>query len=235
MSDLTNLIDDLVAANRILANEGVVDAYGHISVRHPDDPSRYLLSVSRSPELVEASDIIEFHLDSCPVKDDGRPKYIERPIHGSIYELRPDINSVVHNHAYDVLPFSITNVPFQPVIHPARGMRGTAAVWDIEDKFGGNTDLLVTNNDQGRDLAKKMGSSNVVLMRGHGCAVAASSIHEAVRTAIYTMINARILKEALLIGNGQIKPLQPGELSSGAVAPNGHNRAWEYLKSRADL
>lgn len=237
MGNLTDIVRELAAANRILAHEGVVDAYGHISVRHPDDPKKYLLSVSRSPELVEPEDIMEFHLDSNPVKDDTRPKYVERPIHGSIFEARPDINSVVHNHAYDVIPFTITDVPLRPILHSARRMKDVAPVWDIHDKFG-DTDLLVSSNDHGRDLAAALGDGRVVLMRGHGCAVAGTSIADAVQTSVYAMVNARILLQALMIGGGKVKYLHPGEITAPASRRDqlkGQNRAWETLLSRAGI
>ncbi len=237
MGNLTDIVRELAAANRILAHEGVVDAYGHISVRHPDDPKKYLLSVSRSPELVEPEDIMEFHLDSNPVKDDTRPKYVERPIHGSIFEARPDINSVVHNHAYDVIPFTITDVPLRPILHSARRMKDVAPVWDIHDKFG-DTDLLVSSNDHGRDLAAALGDGRVVLMRGHGCAVAGTSIADAVQTSVYAMVNARILLQALMIGGGKVKYLHAGEITAPASRRDqlkGQNRAWETLLSRAGI
>jgi ribulose-5-phosphate 4-epimerase/fuculose-1-phosphate aldolase len=239
MSNLKDVVRELAGANRILAHEGVVDAYGHISVRHPDDPKKYLLSVSKSPELVGPEDIMEFNLDSTAVDTkDTRSKYIERPIHGSIYETNPEIMSVVHNHAYDVIPFTITDVPLRPVLHSARRMKDVAPVWDIHDKFG-DTDLLVSNNDQGRDLAKSLGQGRVVLMRGHGCAIAGISIADAVQTAVYTMVNARILLQALMIGNGKVKYLHPGEITAPASRQEGgagkHNRAWETLMARAGV
>jgi len=120
MTDIAALIRELVAGNRILANEGVVDAWGHISVRNPDNPNHYFLSRSRSPELVEPEDIMEFDLENRPIKDDGRPIYIERPIHGAIYAARPDVMSVAHNHCPEILPFAITAVPMRPAVHSAR-------------------------------------------------------------------------------------------------------------------
>jgi ribulose-5-phosphate 4-epimerase/fuculose-1-phosphate aldolase len=237
MSDLKSVTRELAAANHILAHEGVVDAYGHISVRHPDDPNKYLLSISKSPERVEPGDIMAFNLDSSPVQDDNRPKYVERPIHGSIYELHPHINSVVHNHAYDVIPFTITDIPLRPVLHSARRMKDVAPVWDIHDKFG-DTDLLVSTNDQGRDLAKSLGEGRMVLMRGHGCAVAGVSIADAVQTSVYAMVNARILLQALTIGGGNVKYLHPGEITAPASRRDqlkGHNRAWETLLARAGV
>src|SRR5262245_21618628 len=175
MNDLDFHIGQLVIANRILANEGVVDAYGHVSIRHPHTPECYLLSWSRSPELVECTDIMEFTLDGKPVSD-GRAPYLERFIHGAIYEARPDIHAVVHAHAEDVLTFSRTTTPRRPVIHSGSFMGAHVPVWDIADNFGDQTNLLVTNMAQGRDLARCLGSNSVALMRGHGFAAAASSL-----------------------------------------------------------
>ena len=166
---LEQTINDLVIANRILANENIVDAYGHVSARHPDRPDHYLLSRSRSPELVEPGDIMEFTLDGRVVGDDKRSPYLERFIHGGIYERRPDLNAVVHSHAEGVLPFAITQTPLIPVLHSASEIGLNIPVWDIADKFGA-TSLLVTDASQGRDLADRFGENSVCLMRGHGFA-----------------------------------------------------------------
>jgi ribulose-5-phosphate 4-epimerase/fuculose-1-phosphate aldolase len=144
MTDLRASIRDLVVANRILARENVVDAYGHVSMRHPGNPRRFLLAVSVAPEMVEEEHIIEFDLDGTPVGDDGRPLYHERFIHGGIYEARPDVQAVVHAHSEDVLPFSIAAAPLRPVIHSGSFMGAQVPVWDIADRFGPNTNMLVT-------------------------------------------------------------------------------------------
>src|SRR5689334_14664355 len=157
MSELDQTLRDLVIGNRILAHQNVVDGYGHISVRHPSNPEHFLLSRSRAPELVVEGDIMEFTLDGKVVGDDRRPPYLERFIHGARYEARPDVNSVVHSHAEETLAFGITNVPLKPVIHLARSMGRHVPVWDISEKFGDGTDLLVTNAEHGRDLAKRLG------------------------------------------------------------------------------
>ena len=233
MSDLDLAIRDLVIANRILANEGVVDAYGHVSIRHPRNPERYLLSRSRSPELVARGDIIEFHLDGEPVGGDGRPPYLERFIHGAIYETRPDIHSVAHSHADDVLPFSITTMPLRPVVHTASVIGARVPVWDIRDNFG-DTNLLVVNMAQGRDLARCLGSDRVVLMRGHGFAAAGRSLVEAVRISVYMPRNARVLLEAMRLG--EVKGLSRGEIEAHAgmdPASPAMWRAWEYWAVRA--
>ena len=237
MSDLSALIRELVAANRILANERIVDAWGHISVRNPDNPNTYFLSRSRSPELVEPEDIMEFDLDNRPVKDDGRPIYIERPIHGAIFAARPEVMSVVHNHCMEVLPFAVTKTEMRPVVHNARRLGERIGVWDIRDRFG-DTDMLVTTNDQGHDLAKTLGATKAVIMRGHGCAVTGLNIPDAVGCSISIKNNATTIMNALLLG-GQITYLTPGEIrdrSEGAAASlRGHDRAWEYLCRRAGV
>src|SRR6201986_2293284 len=160
---------DVVIANRILAMEKVVDAYGHVSIRHPTDPNIFLLSRSLAPELVETSDLIQFTPAGKPLND-SRPPYLERFIHGSIYKARPDVNVVVHAHAEATLPFGITGVPLRPVIHSARGIGKSIPVWDIADRFGPSTNLLVTNTDHGSDLAARLGSNARGLIRGPGFA-----------------------------------------------------------------
>ena len=235
MSDLTQAIRDLVVANRILAHEGVVDAYGHISMRHPNEPNRYLLSCSRSPELVTVNDIMEFELDGTPVRGDTRLPYVERHIHGGIYERRPDINSVVHSHAEDVLPFGIAPTPLRPVIHSGGFMGEAAPIWDIREKFG-DTTLLVTNMDQGRDLAQSLGGGKVTLMRGHGFAAAGIALQDVVRISVYLPKNARVLQKALALGG--VSYLSPGEIEKRlAINPVGMEsaRAWEYWAIRAGV
>jgi ribulose-5-phosphate 4-epimerase/fuculose-1-phosphate aldolase len=229
------LITELVIANRILANEDVVDAYGHVSVRHPDEPGRYLLSYSRSPALVERSDIMEFDLEGKPLKDDGRPLYLERFIHGAIYEARPDVLAVVHAHAEDVLPFGITSVPLRPVIHSGAFIGAEVPVWDIAERFGDRTNLLVTNMAQGRDLAQRLASHNVALMRGHGFAAAARSLIDVVRMSVYLPRNARVQFRAMQLG--ELKALSKGEIearTSGYKPQSPETqRAWQYWAARA--
>jgi HCOMODA/2-hydroxy-3-carboxy-muconic semialdehyde decarboxylase len=236
MDDLDFHIGQLLIANRILANEGIVDAYGHVSMRHPHDPARYLLSWSRSPELVERADIMAFTLDGNPVNNDGRALYLERFIHGAIYEARPDIQAVVHAHAEDVLPFTITTTPLRPVIHSGSFMGAHVPVWDIADNFGDQTNLLVANMAQGRDLARCLGSDSVALMRGHGFAAAAPSLIEVVRMSVYVPRNARALLAALRLG-GEVKGLSPGEIASRTAGYTPYSvqtwRAWEYWANRA--
>jgi ribulose-5-phosphate 4-epimerase/fuculose-1-phosphate aldolase len=227
---------DLVIGNRILAHQNVVDGYGHISVRHPANPERFLLSRSRAPELVVEGDIMEFTLDGRVVGDDRRPPYLERFIHGALYEARPDVNSVVHSHAEETLAFGIAGVAMRPVIHLARSMGPHVPIWDISEKFGDNTDLLVTNVDHGRDLAARLGSASVALMRGHGFAAVGASIVDAVRLSVYLPVNARVLETAMRFGS--FKALAAGEIAGSSGFDPGlpaYWRAWEYWARRAGV
>jgi len=236
MSDISSLLHDLAVANRILAREEVVDAFGHVSVRHPDHPDRYILSRSRSPALVTRGDLVEFDLEGGAIDPgESRSFYIERPIHGAIYEARPDVHAVVHNHAYAVIPFAVTPTPLRPILHVAGGMGASIPVWDIREGFG-DTNLLVTTMAQGRDLAATLGGATVALMRGHGCVVAAANLKQAVSTAIYLQVNAALLLDALKLG--EVTYLSPGEIEPTAAMtalPVAVERTWEYWAARADL
>ncbi len=234
MTDLERVLADVVIANRILAHEGIVDAYGHVSVRHPRDPKRYLLARSLSPEMVQQADIMEFDLDGTPAGGDSRQPYLERFIHGALYEARPEVLAVVHAHAEDVLPFGITSTPLRPVIHSGSFMGAEVPVWDIRDRFG-DTNLLVTNMPQGRDLAARLAGNNVALMRGHGFVAAARSLIEVVRMSVYVPRNARVQMAAMQLG--EVKPLSRGEIDARNAGYKPHSpetwRAWEYWATRA--
>jgi HCOMODA/2-hydroxy-3-carboxy-muconic semialdehyde decarboxylase len=236
MSDLDRVLRDLVVANRILAREDVVDAYGHVSVRHPRHPDRFLLARSLAPELVQRRDIMEFDLDGNPVRRDSRQPYLERFIHGAVYEARPDVQAVVHAHAEDILPFGIADgTPLRPVIHSGSFMGAHVPVWDIRDRFG-DTNMLVTNVAQGRDLALCLAANSVALMRGHGFVAAARSLIEVVRMSVYVPRNARALMGAVRLG-GEIKPLSDGEIAARNAGYKPYSpetwRAWEYWAMRA--
>jgi HCOMODA/2-hydroxy-3-carboxy-muconic semialdehyde decarboxylase len=236
MSTLDNLLQDLVIANRILAREEVVDAYGHVSVRHPDDPKRFLIARSLAPELVGPADFVELGLDGQPLHDDGRPLYLERFIHAAIFEARPDVMAVVHAHAEDTLPFGIADgTKLRPVIHSGSFVGTEVPVWDIADRFG-DTNLLVTNIEQARDLAQCLGGSSVALMRGHGFASAAQSLIEVVRLSVYLPRNARALMRAKQLG-GEIKYLTPGEIAARNRGYSPYSpetwRTWEYWANKA--
>jgi HCOMODA/2-hydroxy-3-carboxy-muconic semialdehyde decarboxylase len=236
MSTLDNVLQDLVIANRILAREDVVDAYGHVSLRHPDKPNHFFISRSLAPELIERDDIVELGLDGQPVRDETRPLYLERFIHAAIFEARPDIQAVVHAHAEDTLPFGIAQAtPLRPVIHSGSFIGAHVPVWDIADQFG-DTDLLVRNMDHGRDLARCLGNHNVALMRGHGFASAGRSLIEVVRLSVYLPRNARALMRAQQLG-GDIKYLSDGEIGARAAGYRPYApetwRAWEYWANKA--
>ena len=234
MIELDGVLNELVIANRILANENVVDAYGHVSIRHPGKPERFFMAcMLAAPEMVERADIMEFDLDSQPVNDTRTPS-IERFIHSAIYEARPEVQAVVHAHAEDILPFGITDVPLRPVIHSGSFIGTHVPVWDIADNFG-DTNLLVSNTAQGRDLARCLGNNNVALMRGHGFAAAARSLIDVVRLSVYLPRNARVQLAAMRIG--KFKPLSEGEIALRAAGYKPYSeqtwRAWHYWASRA--
>ncbi|MEX2496883.1 MAG: class II aldolase/adducin family protein [Woeseia sp.] len=228
-------MNDLVVANRILANEQVVDAYGHVSVRNPRNPKTFFVARSLAPELVTRDDIVELDLEGNPVGNETRPLYLERYIHGGIFEARPDVIAIVHAHAEDILPFGIANgTPLRPVIHSGSFIGSEIPVWDIADRFG-DTNLLVSNVDQGRDLAKTLGDNNVALMRGHGFAAAARSLIEVVRMSVFLPRNARALLSAVRLG-GDIKPLSEGEIDARNRGYKPYSpetwRTWEYWATR---
>jgi ribulose-5-phosphate 4-epimerase/fuculose-1-phosphate aldolase len=228
VSDLNQLKEDLVTANRILADHNVVDSFGHVSVRHPDNPARFLLSRARAPACIELDDIMEFTLDGEVVgREPGKP-YSERFIHGAILAARPDVVSVVHNHSPNIVPFSVVKTQcFCAIMHMASPVGRDVPNWDIRDKFGDGTNLLVTNMDMARDLAKSLGSRTVALMRGHGCVVVGRSLREAVFTSIYTEINAQMLGKALALG--EVTYLSDGEIAANTKGRAGFTleRGWE--------
>ena len=233
MSEFISNLRDLVIANRILAHEGVVDAFGHVSFRHPENPGHYFLSRSRAPELVTLDDIMEFTLEGEPIDQQERPMYAERPIHGALYEARPDIQAVVHNHSLTVVPFGVTGTPIRPLFHLSTVIGVQVPVWDIRDRFG-DTNMLVITMDQGRDLAETVRNGRVALMRGHGCVVVGGSVKEAVMTSIYLQVNAQLLSESLRLGD--VNYLSRGEvekMSETQLRPLATDRAWEYWMMRA--
>ena len=235
LMDVATARYNLVLANRILANEGILDAFGHVSVRHPDRPDRYLQTWARAPQLAEDADIIEFALDGTPIDANGRVPYLERFIHGAVFETRPDVTAVCHNHTTSILPFSISkSVKLRAVIHTGWVVGNDVPVWDIADEFGAETDLLVVNMDQGRSLARTLAERNMALMRGHGSVVAASSVPALVSACINMDKNARVQAQALHFGD--ITPLAPGEIrrpTGTLTGPPLPDRAWEVWVRRA--
>jgi ribulose-5-phosphate 4-epimerase/fuculose-1-phosphate aldolase len=230
---IADVIENLVAANRILVAEGVLDAYGHVSARHPDHSDRYLLSRALAPDLVTAADVIEYDLDSNSIDAQGRNSYLERFIHGEIYKVRTDVKAVIHSHSPAVIPFGIIQTPMQPVYHQSTFLYGGVPVWDIRDVPSPDAaGLLVRNRDLGKALAATLGDKSVALMRGHGNVVVGPDIQTAVRYAIYTEVNARLQAIALSIG-GPINYISAEEARVRAEAPNDFGRAWEIWKKRA--
>jgi HCOMODA/2-hydroxy-3-carboxy-muconic semialdehyde decarboxylase len=236
MPKLKDIIEELVTANRILANEGIVDSFGHVSVRHPEKKNHYLLSRARAPERIEASDILEFTLEGEPL-DPKKAKtthapYTERFIHGAIYEMRPDVNAVVHNHSPSTIPFGITGNKLKPLLHMCASIGHDVPLWDSHDKFG-DTALLVNSMAMGRDLARRLGKGRTALMRGHGAVVAGSSIRHAVFISNYLELNAKLQMQAMAMG--KIKYLYKGEVDAviARTGPYTLNRAWENWARRA--
>lgn len=226
------LLEDLSAANRILADQGVLDGYGHVSVRHPGNPERYFLSRSLAPELVTTTDIMEYDLDSNPVDQRGRTMYLERFIHGEIYKARPEVNAVVHSHSPAVVPFGVSTTPLRALYHMSAFLSEGVPLFEIRDT-GGMTDLLVRNPELGRALAHTLADKPVALMRGHGNVVVGSTIPLAVYRAVYTEVNARLQVQAILLG-GNITYLEPeeGRLAATNIAGT-ISRPWELWKRKA--
>jgi HCOMODA/2-hydroxy-3-carboxy-muconic semialdehyde decarboxylase len=233
MPTLAELIEDLVTANRILATQGIVDSFGHVSIRHPDNPKRYLLSRSRAPERVETADIMEFTLEGDPVDAKGRQPYLERFIHGAAYEARPDVMSVIHNHSPGVIPFGVTGRKMRPIMHMCGTIGHEVPIWDQRTKFG-DTNLLVVNMAMARDLTKKLGKGRTALMRGHGCVVAGPDLRQTVYTAVYLELNAKLQMQAEAMG--KVKFLSKGEAEQVAKTTTvaNVNRAWENWCRKAE-
>lgn len=229
---------ELVLANRILAHEGVVDAFGHVSMRHPHDPGRYLISRHRACEVVEEADILEFTLDSVPVEPTTLRLYSELVIHGCIYQSRPDVHSVCHHHAVSVLPYAISGMELVPVVHLGATLGPKVPLWDSRDEFG-DTPLVVTKPAEGRSLAKALGEYWMVLLRRHGATVAGRSLRECVFRSIYGCRNAELQSRAMAMAGpglgGEAAVLSPGEIencSTQSLTPRTIGRAWEYWTIR---
>jgi len=223
------LIDDLVTANHILAEEGILDGYGHVSVRDPVNPNHYFLSRSLAPGLVTAADIIEYDLDSNAIND-TRLSYRERFIHGEIYKARPDVMAIVHDHSPAVIPFSVSSVPLRAVSHMAAFIGEGIPVFEIRD-VDGITDMLVSNQKRGQALAKVLGDHPAALMRGHGAVVVGATVKEVVGRAIYLDSNARLEEQAILLG-GKVIYFEPEEARKTAPQ-DGYVRAWDVWKRKA--
>ncbi len=224
------LIEDLVAANRILADQGVVDGYGHVSVRLDRDPGRYLLARSLAPELVTAADIMEFDLDSRPVDGRGRAMYLERFIHGEIYKVRPDVTAIVHHHSPSVIPFTISTVPLRPLYHMSSFVGEGVPIFEIR-AAGGMTDMLISDPDLGRALAKTLGGHPAALLRGHGSVVVGPTLPLAVGRSIYMEINAKLQIQAMALPGG-LTYLDPEEVRK-VEARQDYARSWDLWRRKA--
>ena len=227
-------IDDLVAANRILSDQGVVDGFGHVSARHEEDATRFLLARSMAPGLVTADDIMEFDLDGSALDPRGRTLYVERFIHSEIYKAHPEIKAIVHSHSPSIIPFGVTNVPLRPIYHMSSFLGAGVPIFEIREAGGPATDMLIRTPELGTALASRIGTSAVVLMRGHGDVVVGDSIEQVVFRSIYTEINAKLEAEALRLGEGQVNFLNTEEAAKATATNNGVlSRPWELWKRQA--
>jgi HCOMODA/2-hydroxy-3-carboxy-muconic semialdehyde decarboxylase len=226
------LIDDLVLANHILVNQGVLDGFGHISVRDPANPQRFFIARSMAPALVQADDILACDLDSNVIDERGRKTYLERFIHGEIFKLRPDVNAVIHSHSPSVIPFGVTGARLRPICHMSGFLGATTPVYEIRHFAGEDSDLLVRNHALGKALAEVLGAHPVALMRGHGSVAVGSSIKQVVYRAIYTENNARL--QAMSMPLGDITYLTDAEASATALMNDQHlDRPWQMWKRDA--
>jgi HCOMODA/2-hydroxy-3-carboxy-muconic semialdehyde decarboxylase len=225
-----SFFEDLVAAYRILAEHGVIDAYGHVSLRSPDNPQRYFIARSLAPEIVQVEDIMEYDLDSRPLDERGRESVRERFIHGEIYKSRPEVMAVVHNHSPSVIPFSVTGVPMRPIYHMASFIGDGVPNFEIRDVEKG-TDLLVKTPKLGQALARTLGKSAACLMRGHGAAVVGENIARAVGRSIYLEQSARLQMQAMALSQN-ITYLDEGEVKA-SVPVQDYKRAWPMWREKA--
>jgi HCOMODA/2-hydroxy-3-carboxy-muconic semialdehyde decarboxylase len=231
-SSLTEAFRELAIANRMAANEGVLDALGHVSMRHPDNPNRYLLSRSRAPVLIEPTDFIEYDLDSRPVRDPGTPQYSERVIHGEIYKARPDVMAVCHHHAGAFMPLIATGADYVPVFHMGSVGGIRPPYWDQQDEFG-DTNMLVVKPEEGASLARALGDHDMVMMRRHGVTAVGNSVRNCVFRCIYSVHNAEFQSRALVIG--PISSLSRGETELAAqinTSTTALTRSWDYWLGR---
>src|SRR3954464_12050110 len=223
-------MEDLVAAYRILASHGVIDAYGHVSLRSPDNPQRNFIARSPAPEIVEVEDILEYDLDSKPLDDRGRESVRERYIHGEIYKARPDVTAVVHNHSPSVIPFSVTGVPMRPIYHMASFIGDGMPNFEIR-KIQKGTDLLVKTPKLGAALAKTLGKSSAALMRGHGSVTVGENIARAVGRSIYLEQSAQLQMQAMMLSK-KVTYLDAGEVKASAPVQD-YKRAWPMWREKA--
>lgn len=230
---ILGVIEDLVDANHILFHQQVVDAFGHVSVRHPLRTDHFLLARNVAPVQVTADDILEFELDGTAVNARGHRLYLERFIHGSIYRKRPDVMAVVHSHSPAVVPFTISRrSKLRPVCHMSGFLGAGVPLFEIRNHAGNASDLLISNDDLGRSLANTLGGADAVLMRGHGSTVVAPSLKLAVYRAVYAEVNAKIQAQAHALGDPEY--LTDEEAKSCMVNTEGQvERPWTFWKAAA--
>jgi HCOMODA/2-hydroxy-3-carboxy-muconic semialdehyde decarboxylase len=228
-------MEDLVASSLILAQHGVLDAFGHVSIRHPADPNRYLLSRNLAPELVTSADIVEYDLDSEPLDANAPRGFLERYIHGEIYKSRPDVHSVIHTHSPSVVPFGVTKTLMQPIYHMSGFLGRGVPVYDIRKESGRQTDILIREPIFGEQLARVLGDKPMALMRGHGNVVVAADVKVATYRAVYTEMNARLQLQAMMAG-GPIEYLSKEEafLTEATIEGQIH-RPWDLWKAKVKI
>ena len=227
----TELIDDLVTANHILVHEGVLDGFGHVSVRHDRRDDRFLIARSMAPALVSAQDILECDFEGTPCDPHGRHTYVERFIHSAIYRARPDVTAVIHSHSPAIIPFGVTGARLRPICHMSGFLGSTTPVFEIRNTAGESTDLLIRSQALGVALARTLGQAAVALMRGHGSVAVGVSLRQVVYRAIYTESNARLQSEAMRFGD--VNYLTDAEAASTAAMIDEHlERPWEMWKQQ---
>jgi HCOMODA/2-hydroxy-3-carboxy-muconic semialdehyde decarboxylase len=228
------LVADLATANHILYDQRVVDAFGHVSVRHGKRPDRFLLARNMAPALVTAADILEFDLDGNPIDGGGRSVYLERFIHSEIYRARPDVGAVVHSHSHSVIPFgALRSHKLRAILHMGGFIGTETPVFEIRECIGDGSDLLIRNRELGAALAKSLGPRSVILMRGHGATVVAPTLPEAVYRGVYVDVNARLQLQT--IGLGPVNYLTEAEGRAAAASTGTQiGRAWEMWKTQAE-
>lgn len=229
------LLDELVAANHILFDQGVVDAFGHVSVRHDNRPDRFFLARNMAPGRVTRDDLVEFTLDGEAVNAKGRKVYLERFIHSEIFKARPDVQAVIHSHSHSIVPLSVVKgAHLRPLFHMAGFIGLRAPVFEIREVAGEATDLLISNNDIGAALARHFSSSDIVLMRGHGSTVVGDSIKRAVYRAVYAELNARYQLQAMQLG--EVTFLTEGECRACVDKVEGQmQRPWDLWLEKARI
>ncbi|HEY0480552.1 MAG TPA: class II aldolase/adducin family protein [Kofleriaceae bacterium] len=220
-------IADVVAANHILADQGVVDGFGHVSIRDPTDPTRFLMARSMAPELVTTADVLVHDLEGNTPAPGNIKLYLERFIHGEIYRARPDVNAIVHCHSPSLIPFGVTSIALHPLYHMSAFLGPGVPVFEIRKAGGGSTDMLVRSPELGRALAQTLGTHPAALMRGHGAVIVGRDVQQAVFRSVYTELNARLQSQAMALGTKVIY-LDADEARKAEETNNGNlGRAWE--------